>query len=99
MAPTPTQAGQAAAGPIPYIDILVASLMQLGLAAPLVITAVKAFQALLRKRGAPDPHADLTDAQIIDLVEAALKKVATDAQAEIDRLREKIAAGEDITHG
>lgn len=95
---TPTQAGEAVAGPIPYIDVLVAALVQGNLAAPIIITTVRAFQALWRSRRPQDADANLTDAQIIDKVETALKAVAASAQAEIDMLRARIAAGEAL-HG
>lgn len=74
-------------GPIPFIETAIAGLGQVSVAIPIIFATVKLIRDVWKSaRGPQEP--EITDAQLIDLMDAKFREIATTAEAEIARLRE-----------
>jgi hypothetical protein len=86
--PAPRTTGANAAGPIPYIESVITGLGQVSIAVPIVFALAKMIRDLWRRARPTDP--EVTDAQLIDLMEAQFKEIGVTADVEIARLKEEL---------
>lgn len=85
MSPLPSSSG-----PFPYIDKAIGALAQLNVGAAAVFVTVGIIRDLWRAAHPSAP--EVTDAALIDRMEATFVALGQSADAEIARLREKLAA-------